>query len=190
MTFLRGFPHFEKSFILIFNGLKTGNDLKSNTLLLILDPEFARRTSRKRSRYKTGSSIKSQVLDLKTLPTFSPLKISVNVVDNLIQSIKGLIDCTHQLQRRWNVLGFENALSAVKIIKDQIQCRSHSLLKVSPYGVWQFRRTHSHFLVKCTVGKSFYCKKCLSSKLESLLTFYRSLLWLVLWQLWILLHVK
>ena len=54
----------------IFNGLKIGKIFKSNTWLLILDSQVARRTSGESSRYQTGSSIKSQVLDFKTLPIF------------------------------------------------------------------------------------------------------------------------
>ena len=40
-------------------------------------------------------------------------------------------DCTQQLQVRENVVGFEKALGAVKVIKDQIQCRSQSLLNLA-----------------------------------------------------------
>ena len=43
----------------------------------ILDTEVTRHTSGQSSRYHTGTSIKSQVLDLETLPIFSPLEISV-----------------------------------------------------------------------------------------------------------------
>ena len=39
-----------------------------------------------------------------------------------------VIDCTQQLQVRENVVGFEKALGAVKVIKDQIQYKSQSLL--------------------------------------------------------------
>ena len=38
-----------------------------------------------------------------------------------------VIDCTQQLQVRENVVEFEKALRAVKVIKDQIQYRSQSL---------------------------------------------------------------
>ena len=48
----------------------------------------------------------------------------LNVLNNLIQSIKSVIDSTQQLQLRENVLESENALNAIKIIKDQIQCRT------------------------------------------------------------------
>ena len=41
-----------------------------------------------------------------------------------------VIDCTQQLQVRENVVGFEKALGAVKVIKDQIQYRSQSLLNL------------------------------------------------------------
>ena len=41
------------------------------------------------------------------------------------------IDCTQQLQVRENVVGFEKALGAVKVIKDQIQYRSQSLLNLA-----------------------------------------------------------
>ena len=39
--------------------------------------------------------------------------------------------CTQQLQARENVVGFEKALGAVKMIKDQIQYRSQSLLTLA-----------------------------------------------------------
>ena len=42
-----------------------------------------------------------------------------------------VIDCTQQLQVRENVVGFEKALGAVKVIKDQIQYRSQSLLNLA-----------------------------------------------------------
>ena len=38
-----------------------------------------------------------------------------------------VFDCMQQLQVRENVVGFEKALGAVKVIKDQIQYRSQSL---------------------------------------------------------------
>ena len=44
-----------------------------------------------------------------------------------------LIDCMQQLQPRQNVLGFENALSAIQMIKGKSQCQSQNLLN--------FRRT-------------------------------------------------
>ena len=40
-------------------------------------------------------------------------------------------DCTQQLQVRENVAGFEKALGAVKVITDQIQYRSQSLLNLA-----------------------------------------------------------
>ena len=42
-----------------------------------------------------------------------------------------VIDCTQQLQVRENVVGFEKALRAVKLTKDQIQYRSQSLLNLA-----------------------------------------------------------
>ena len=42
-----------------------------------------------------------------------------------------VIDCTQQLQVRENVVGFEKALGAVKVIKDQIQYRSQTLLNLA-----------------------------------------------------------
>ena len=42
-----------------------------------------------------------------------------------------VIDCTQQLQVRENVVGFEKALGAVKVIKDQIQYRSQSSLNLT-----------------------------------------------------------
>ena len=42
-----------------------------------------------------------------------------------------VIDYTPQLQVRENVVGFEKALGAVKVIKNQIQYRSQSLLNLA-----------------------------------------------------------
>ena len=42
-----------------------------------------------------------------------------------------VIDCTQQLQVRENLVGFDKALGAVKVIKDQIQYRSQSLLNLA-----------------------------------------------------------
>ena len=42
-----------------------------------------------------------------------------------------VIDCTQQLQVREKVVGFEKALGAVKVIIDQIQYRSQSLLNLA-----------------------------------------------------------
>ena len=42
-----------------------------------------------------------------------------------------VIYCTQQLQVRENVVGFKMALGAVKVIKDQIQYRSQSLLNLA-----------------------------------------------------------
>ena len=42
-----------------------------------------------------------------------------------------VIDCTQQLQVIENVVGFEKALGAVKVIKDQIQYRYQSLLNLA-----------------------------------------------------------
>ena len=42
-----------------------------------------------------------------------------------------VIYCAQQLQVRENVVGFEKALGAVKVIKDQIQYRSQSLLNLA-----------------------------------------------------------
>ena len=42
-----------------------------------------------------------------------------------------VINCTQQLQVRENVMRFEKALGAVKVIKDQIQYRSQSLFNSS-----------------------------------------------------------
>ena len=40
-------------------------------------------------------------------------------------------ECTQQLQVRENVMGFDKELGAVKVIKDQIQYRSQSLLNLA-----------------------------------------------------------
>ena len=42
-----------------------------------------------------------------------------------------VIDCTEQLHVRENVVGFEKAIRAVKVMKDQIQYRSQSLLNLA-----------------------------------------------------------
>ena len=42
-----------------------------------------------------------------------------------------VIDCAQQLQVREDLVGFEKALEAVKVIKDQIQYRSQSLLSLA-----------------------------------------------------------
>ena len=54
-----------------------------------------------------------------------------DVLKNRIHRIESLIDGTRQLQLGFSVLGFENALNTVKMINDQIQCRSWSLLNLS-----------------------------------------------------------
>ena len=88
----REFQLSQTTITLIFNGLKIGKVFKSNTWLLILYPEVAKLLryilislyygyiSLLFNFYATSrSSINSQVLDLKTLPIFSPLKLSVNL---------------------------------------------------------------------------------------------------------------
>ena len=47
------------------------------------------------------------------------------------ETLSKVIDCTQQLQVRENVVGFEKALGAVKVIKDQIQYRSQTLLNLA-----------------------------------------------------------
>ena len=42
-----------------------------------------------------------------------------------------VIECTQELQVRDNVVGFEKALGAVEVIKDQIQYRSQSFLNLA-----------------------------------------------------------
>ena len=42
-----------------------------------------------------------------------------------------VIYCTQQVQVRVNVVGFEKALGAVKMVKDQIQYRSQRLLSLA-----------------------------------------------------------
>ena len=68
-----------------------------------------------------------------------------------------VIDCTQQLQVRENVVGFEKALGAVKVIKDQIQYRSQSLLNLA--------RGHFSFILNFRnsrrISKS-YCQNCQS----------------------------
>ena len=54
-----------------------------------------------------------------------------------------VIDYTQQLQVRENVVGFEKALGAVKMIKDQIQYRSQSLLNLAR-GYFRIRLGFSH----------------------------------------------
>ena len=53
---------------------------------------------------------------------------------------KKVVDCTQQLQVRENVVGFEKALGAVKVIKNQIQYRSQSLLNLVRDYFSQFNR--------------------------------------------------
>ena len=48
-----------------------------------------------------------------------------------MKRILKVIDCKQQLQVQENVVGFEKALGAVKVIKDQIQYRSQSLLNLA-----------------------------------------------------------
>ena len=50
---------------------------------------------------------------------------------HIFKSFKTQIDCTQQLQKRENVVGFEKALGTVKVIKGQIQYRSQSLLNLA-----------------------------------------------------------
>ena len=45
-------------------------------------------------------------------------------------------DCTQQLQVRENVVGFEKALGAVKVIKDQISIQVSELAQLSPWLLW------------------------------------------------------
>ena len=47
------------------------------------------------------------------------------------KSFLKVIDCMQQLQVRENIVGFKKALGAVKVIKDQIQYRSQSLLNLA-----------------------------------------------------------
>ena len=54
-----------------------------------------------------------------------------HIFKKLWNSFLKVIDCTQQLQVRENVAGFEKALGAVKVIKDQIQYRSQSLLNLA-----------------------------------------------------------
>ena len=53
---------------------------KSNTCLLNLTRKLRGTSQDRPARCLTGSSIKSQVLDLKTLPIFRLLKISVKAL--------------------------------------------------------------------------------------------------------------
>ena len=47
---------------------------------------------------------------------------------HIFKKIWNVTDCTQQLQVQENLVEFEKALGAVKVIKDQIQYRSQSLL--------------------------------------------------------------
>ena len=75
-----------------------------------------------------------------------------------------VIDCTQQLQVRENVVGFEKALGAVKMIKDQIQYRPQSLLNLAR---GYFRRTKSGSMGYFDV---LFSKMALISKLRVTMT--------------------
>ena len=59
--------------------------------------------------------------DYSTIPHFQ----------KALKRLLKVIDCTQQLQVRENVMGCEKALGAVKVIKDQNQYRSQSLLNLA-----------------------------------------------------------
>ena len=54
-----------------------------------------------------------------------------HIIQKALKHFLKVIYCTQQLQVRENVVGFEKALGAVKVIKDQIQYRSQSLLNLA-----------------------------------------------------------
>ena len=59
------------------------------------------------------------------------------------ETLLKVTDCMQQLQVRENVVGFEKALGAVKVIKDQIQYRSQELAQLIP---WLPQQTASFFI--------------------------------------------
>ena len=64
---------------------------------------------------------------LKCLRTSRPFHIFQKALERFLK----VIDCTQQLQVRENVVRFEKALGAVKMIKDQIQYGSQSLFNLA-----------------------------------------------------------
>ena len=54
-----------------------------------------------------------------------------HIFQKALKHFLNVIYCAQQLQARENVVGFEKALGAVKVIKDQIQYRSQSLLDLA-----------------------------------------------------------
>ena len=82
-----------------------------------------------------------------------------------------VIDCTQQLQVRENVVGFEKALGAVKVIKDQIQYRSQSLLNLaSGYFIIKYIKDfevtlHTHLIIVLIL---FYLRKLIQKTLAEL----------------------
>ena len=54
-----------------------------------------------------------------------------STISKSFETLSEVIDCMQQLQVRENVVGFEKALGAVKVTKDQIQYRSQSLLNLA-----------------------------------------------------------
>ena len=71
--------------------------------------------------------------DYSTIPHFQ----------KALKSFLKVIDCTQQLKVRENVVGFEKALGAVKVIKDRIQYRSQSLLNLA-CGYFRIRLGFDH----------------------------------------------
>ena len=66
-----------------------------------------------------------------------------HIFQKAMKRFSKVIYCTQQLQVRENVVGFEKALGAVKVIKDQIQYRSQSLLNLA--------RDYFSFLPSCKI---------------------------------------
>ena len=61
-----------------------------------------------------------------------------DIVQKALKRFLKVIYCTQRLQVRENAVGFEKALGAVKVIKDQIQYRSQSLLNLAHDYFGQF----------------------------------------------------
>ena len=59
------------------------------------------------------------------------LKSTIPHFQKALKCFLKVTDCTQQLQVRETMVGFEKALGAVKVIKDQIQYKSQSLLNLA-----------------------------------------------------------
>ena len=89
-----------------------------------------------------------------------------HILQKALKRFLKVIYCTQQLQVRENVVGFEKALGAVKVIKDQIQYGSQSLLNLASDYFSNLNR--NTFPLNCQGGKP---KKWLYFSLQGQLLF-------------------